>query len=101
MRRIVVHYWQVPFYEKCGWTVHSAHEIGDTSSPRAMVKEEDMGKLSRGEQIIQAQPLAEKIAQAADKAGISLIKHENKPENLNISPELAIAVELLKIRGLD
>jgi hypothetical protein len=101
MERIEVHYFQVPFYEKCGWTVHSAHEAGDTYSPRAMVKETNMGKLSRAELIIQAQPLASKIAQAAEKAGVSLIKHENKEENLGIEPALAIAVQLLIIRGLD
>jgi hypothetical protein len=66
-----------------------------------MVKEKTMGKLSRSELIIQAQPLAQKIAQAADKAGVSLVKHENKPENLGISPDLAIAIELMKIRGID
>jgi hypothetical protein len=60
-----------------------------------------MGKLSHAELIIHAKPLAEKIAQAAEKAGVSLIKHENKPENLGIAPELAIAIELMKIRGID
>jgi hypothetical protein len=60
-----------------------------------------MGKLTRAEQIIQAQSLAEKIAQAANNAGISLVKIEEKPENSGLSPDLAIAVELLKIRGLD
>jgi hypothetical protein len=101
MERIMVHYFQVPFYEKCGWTVHSAHEAGDTFSLRAMVKETNMGKLSRAELIIQAQPLAEKIAQAADKAGVSLIKHENNASNQGIEPALAIAIELMKIRGID
>jgi hypothetical protein len=39
MERIVVPFSQVAAREEDGWVIHSAHEVGDTVSPRAMVRE--------------------------------------------------------------
>jgi hypothetical protein len=60
-----------------------------------------MSKLTRDELIKAALPLSDKLSEAANKAGVELTKIDQRPENLDVSATHAVAMELLKIRGLD
>jgi hypothetical protein len=107
IERIEVPFSEVPAFEAKGWTVHSAHEVGDTTSNRAMVKEQPVNDISTRPSVIEAVRNADigeavegdmqaLVAVAAENAHRQRMTEALEQDERNLDAAMADVVELLR-----